>query len=309
MQEFGQSNSKPVMLIHGGAGPRTDAEESIALWTRVREQLALIANKYWPKVQGGLRAIDAVSQINGELELLPDFNAGKGSFLQMDGQARMSASLMGSEKGKFSGVHLVSRLLQPSLLAKALQERRHTVFGPMGAELLARELGITPEDPVTLDQIDRWRKHFVDQSSVEEKGGTVGAVVLDTKGHLAAATSTGGDVSNPPERMSDSATVAGNFASSFAAVSCTGIGEQIVDDAFAARLETRVRDGKTMVEASQMMLKEAEALKRYYAWIGLDAKGNWAICNLCDDMSVALMTEAHSEPFVPAYPKRSKSGS
>jgi L-asparaginase len=246
----------------------------------------------------GMAAVDATTALVGKLEALPDFNAGKGAFLQNDGQARLSASLMDGEREVFSGVHLATHLIHPSVLCRELQNRKHTVFGPLGAQHLARELGMAPESPVTLAEIDRWRSHQANKDAIEEKGGTVGAVVLDTFGNLAAATSTGGDVSNPPERMSDSATVAANYASKFAAISCTGIGEQIVNDAVAARLETRVRDGRNIIEASQLGYQEAQARTRSYGWIALDTSGNWAACNLCEDMCVAMMTAQHSEPEV-----------
>jgi len=83
--------------------------------------------------------------------------------------------------------------------------------------------------------------------------GTVGAVALDQHGYLAAATSTGGIVGNIPERISDSVTVAGNYASKFAPISCTGVGEQIVNDGAAVKIETRVRDGRSIVDASNVL--------------------------------------------------------
>jgi L-asparaginase len=294
VQKSGSSKKLPVLLIHGGAGPiGVDA----ALWKRMPGQLESVAKDIWPKLLAGMPALNAVAEINAVIELLPDFNAGKGAYLQNDGQARMSASMMDGKREQFSGVHLVSHMLQPSRLARALQDRRHTVFGPLGAQLLARELGIEPGDPVTLDQVDRWRRHLENSQPQPEKGGTVGAVALDTSGNLAAATSTGGDVSNPPERMSDSATVAGNYASAFAAISCTGIGEQIVNDALAARLETRVRDGRTIHEASELMQKEGELRKRSYAWIAVDAKGNWAVYNLFEAMAAVVMTAEQRAPI------------
>ena len=57
---------------------------------------------------------------------------------------------------------------------------------------------------------------------------------MASKMGLAAGTSTGGRGFEYPG-VTDSATVAGNYASRFAAISATGIGEEIVDDALAAR--------------------------------------------------------------------------
>ena len=48
-------------------------------------------------------------------------------------------------------------------------------------------------------------------------------MALDNKGHLAVATSTGGKGFEIPGRVSDSATVAGNYANLNCAISCTGV--------------------------------------------------------------------------------------
>ncbi|MFN3920037.1 MAG: isoaspartyl peptidase/L-asparaginase, partial [Methylohalobius sp.] len=134
------------------------------------------------------------------------------------------------------------------------------------------------ELPVTLESIERWTKALADRGLLSEpKTGTVGAVALDKHGRLAAATSTGGGSANFPERVSDSATVAGNYASAYAAISCTGIGEQIVDDGLAVRIETRVRDGANLISASHKTLAEAVMRQRRYGWIGVDSTGHWVV--------------------------------
>src|SRR5690606_36471374 len=79
--------------------------------------------------------------------------------------------------------------------------------------------------------------------------GTVGCVALDKDGNIAAATSTGGKGFEIPGRVSDSPTVAGNYANSFAGISCTGIGEDIVSGGLAVKIATRVTDGLSLKEA------------------------------------------------------------
>ena len=289
--EFGQSAGKPLALVHGGAGP---LDGRVELWKRLNVQLASTLDSLWPEIKKGLPALDAVTELVAALESLEDFNAGYGSYLQSDGQARLSASLMDGENEKFSGVHLATHLIHPSRLCRELQKRPYTVLGPLGAQLLARELGMEPESPVTLAQIDRWRRCLEDERCVTEKGGTVGAVVLDTKGRLAAATSTGGDVKNPPERMSDSATVSGNFATAYAAISCTGIGEQITNRAVAARIETRVRDGRSLMDASKKLYDDGVSGKDEYGWIALDAKAGWVVANRREAMAAAVRSAEHA---------------
>ncbi len=77
-------------------------------------------------------------------------------------------------------------------------------------------------------------------------------------------------------RVSDSATVAGNFASSSAAVSCTGVGEELVESAVAVKIVTRVDDGKSLEDAFKKTFTEFRKRKGRGAAIGVDKTG--AVC-------------------------------
>ena len=270
----------PVVLVHGGAGGCS----ADAAWRTARvDALEEVVNAAWRGLIAGQSAIESVTDAVKRLEDSEFFNAGVGARLQSDGVCRLTASLMDGSRHKFSAVLLATHIRHPSALAAALQGRAESVLGPAGAQLLARELGISPELPVTPERAQEWAAHLA-EGRQEASGGTVGAVVLDLAGHLAAATSTGGGGFNFPERVSDSGTVAGNYASTWAAVSCTGIGEQIVDEGVAVRLETRVRDGMTIIEASNLCLDEALRRQRHYGWIGVDRHGNWGAYWTTEDM-------------------------
>lgn len=262
--------SPPILLLHGGAGSRPEP----SVQQPRQEMLIAIGAEIFAELNRGLPAVAAVALAVEKLEDCSLFNAGRGAVRQRDGLARLSASLMDGARQKFSGVILATHILHPSRLAAYLQNREESVVGPLGAQLIARELGIPPQLPLTSAAIERRDKTLPDQA----RSGTVGAVALDLAGKLAAATSTGGGCANFPERVSDSATVAGNYASRYAAISCTGIGEQIVDDGLAVRLETRVRDGQNLISASHQTLQEAMANRRRYGWIGIDSVGNWVVC-------------------------------
>jgi L-asparaginase len=285
----------PVMLIHGGAGP---LEADPALRERRSAFLRALAESAWAEIAAGQSAVAAVTAIVGRLEASPLFNAGFGSALQSDGLARLSASLMDGERQKFSGVLLATHIVHPSRLALALQDRAESVLGPLGAQLLARELAIPPRNPAAPERARRWAEQLAQRAEPTGGAGTVGAVVLDAQGRLAAATSTGGGRFNSPERISDSATVAGNYASSHAAISCTGIGEQIVDDGLAVRLETRVRDGLSIVQASERTYREAIARKREYGWIAVDRRGAWIMCRTTEAMACAAMSANRQAPIL-----------
>ena len=281
----GEKNGPPVLLVHGGAGEHKEDGE---LLRRRREAIVGVLEQVWPQLMAGETAVGAAVRAVELLEASPLFNAGCGAALQSDGQARLSASVMDGSRQKFSAVALVTHLFHPSRLALALQEREQTMLGPLGAQLLARELGIPPQSPLTPEQGRKWLESLV-EGEEGGRGGTVGAVVLDREGRLAAVTSTGGGRGNVPERMSDSATPAGNYASAFAAVSCTGIGEEIVDDGVAVRLETRVRDGASLRQASEQLRREARSLGHRYGWISIDRRGDWICCATTEAMPCGVM--------------------
>ncbi|MDO8141655.1 MAG: isoaspartyl peptidase/L-asparaginase [Candidatus Brocadiales bacterium] len=286
-KKYGSHVKPPILLIHGGAGVYKDNR---ALLELRRNKIAEIIAQVWPLLRDGESAVKTVCRAVELLEACPRFNAGLGAVIQSDGMVRLSASLMDGNKQKFSGVMLATHMIHPSKLAYALQDRDQTVVGPLGAQLLARELGIPPENPATPERIAQWMSYSEKQKKSHGEHGTVGAVALDTHGHLAAATSTGGISCSIPERISDSATVAGNYASKFAAISCTGVGEQIVNDGVAVKIETRVRDGRSIIEASNQTCEEANERQCQYGWIGIDSKGNWVMYSTTEEMPCGAMS-------------------
>ena len=105
--------------------------------------------------------------------------------------------------------------------------------------------------------------------------GTVGALALDADGELAAATSTGGRGFERAGRVSDTGMPIGNYATAEAAVSCTGIGEDILDEALAVRLVQRVTDGASLKAAWTVTFGEMTVRRRRVGAIGLDRHGQW----------------------------------
>ncbi|MEA5572252.1 isoaspartyl peptidase/L-asparaginase, partial [Calothrix sp. UHCC 0171] len=112
--------------------------------------------------------------------------------------------------------------------------------------------------------------------STTARRGTIGVVALDTYGNLVAGTSTGGKGFERIGRVSDSAMPAGNYATQYAGVSCTGIGEDIIDECLAAKIVVRVTDGMSLQEAMQRSFAEAQTNKRDLGAIALDARGHIA---------------------------------
>lgn len=283
MQEiFGHCNGAFIML-HGGAGLQDPSGDAIRRGTEALRSYVVRGHQLLSEGKLGLDVVTACLQM---MEDDPQFNAGCGAALQADGQARLTAALMDGDRQAFSGVISVSYLKNPSLIARALQSRDTRVVTAPGAELTARSLGLPVETPVTAERVERWLASF--KNSAQKKASsfdTVGCVVRTTQGQLFAGTSTGGRGFEFPGRVSDSATVAGNYASAHAAFSATGTGEQIVDDALCARLETRVRDGLTLEEAVHRTVSEAKQRDRQYGFIAITADGFWGAAHLTPAMT------------------------
>ena len=264
----------PALIIHGGAG----RARTLAGQEAIRTSLAHIAATAWAMVLDGTQAVDIAIEAARLLEDDPLFNAGLGSKLQSDGEARLSAALMDGARERFSGVINVEGLLNPILLCEHLQTQRDRVLSGEGALQRARMLGLAEGDVITEAARAIWR------DAIEGETGTIGAVICDIRGDIAAATSTGGRGMEAVGRVSDSATVAGNFASPSAGVSCTGIGEDIVDGALAARLVASVDAGKPLVEAAADLEKKMRDRSWKAGVISLDANDRWSAIHTTDVM-------------------------
>jgi len=276
---------QPKLIIHGGAGSSLKGKGGVQV---VRRSLYQVIEEVYSLLLTGAQARDAVVRGCQLLEDDPRFNAGTGSVLQSDGQIRMSAALMEGSTQRFSGVINVSRVQNPIELAKFLQDSADRVLSDLGAAELLRELNAPVYNPLTDIRLQEWmqerqenfdktmagvvaEKELVETS--EAGRGTIGVVALDTQGCLAAGTSTGGKGFERIGRVSDSAMPAGNYATRQAAVSCTGIGEDIIDECLAPRIVVRVTDGLSLAESMKRSFTEASENRRDFGAIAIDATG------------------------------------
>jgi L-asparaginase len=269
---------QPKLIIHGGAGSSLQGKGGVEA---VRQALYPVIEGIYALLLAGETAQAAVVKGCQLLEDNPRFNAGTGSVLQSDGQIRMSASLMDGASQRFSGVINTARVKNPIDLAQFLQESPDRVLSDYGSAELLRELQLPIYNPLTDLRLKEWLEERQQNFSSTMAGvvaepagtGTIGVVALDREGHLAAGTSTGGKGFERIGRVSDSAMPAGNYATPDAAVSCTGIGEDIIDECLAARIVVRVTDGLSLHDAFERSFKEAHRHQRDLGAIGLDATG------------------------------------
>lgn len=275
----------PAVVVHGGAGTPSDADP-----LRYFEGTRRAAETGLRVLLSGGSALDAAQAAAVVLEDDPSFNAGTGAALTSDGEAELDASCMDGTSLRAGAVACVKTIKNPILAARRVCDGTpHVLLCGSGAEAFARECGIA-EVPnaslITPRQRARWeelhelaRKEGAD--SVRRKIGTIGAVAVDGKGHVAACTSTGGTMYKRPGRVGDTPIIgAGTYADDHeAAASSTGFGEAILKVTMARAACVRVREGSS----PRMAAAEAVGLLRERAHgeggiivAGPDGRLGWA---------------------------------
>jgi L-asparaginase len=315
----------PALVIHGGAGAylKTTTPEQRLARGRTLAEIARGAHASFAK--GGAHA--AVLAAIEALEDDPSFNAGWGSRLQRDGEARLSAALMDGSKTRMSAVYNARRCRHPTALADALQGRADRNLDGDGIKILMEELGIAEEDVRAPQSLERWKKLVETGDSAdreaaigsageealdrarearlpvpeeiaealddpENKHGTVGAVAADPDGAIWASTSTGGRGHEAVGRVSDTPTVAGNYACPEVALSATGFGEQIIDLNVCGRIATRIIDGLSLEEALARTFDEVAAFGGLLGVIAVTADGELGYAHSTEACGVAWVDGA-----------------
>lgn len=254
------------LIIHGGFFSESSTNQEMK--KAKQDALAEIATVSYQYLQSHT-ALETVAYAVSLLEDNLLFNAGLGSQIQSDGKVRLSASIMDGKTQKFGGVINIQDIQHPVQVASLLLKYEDSVLSGEGAIDFARKNDYPYFDPITPQRQSEYELKLNQQNNK----GTVGCVALDADGNLAAATSTGGKGFEIPCRVSDSATVAGNFANSFAGISCTGVGEDIVSVSLASRIVTRVTDGFTLKDACDKSFTELKEIDGFAGVIGITTLG------------------------------------
>jgi beta-aspartyl-peptidase (threonine type) len=277
------------IIIHGGAGTMPRAEMSGEAERKYRAALSEAIDVGYGVLQDGGTSLDAVTRAVMLLEDNPLFNAGRGSVFTLDGRNELDASIMEGRTLKAGAVCGLTRIRNPIELARAVMERsEHVMLAGAGAEEFAASQGIPFVAQSYFHTPERWRQ--LERIRAGEFGlsghtishvGTVGAVALDTHGHLAAATSTGGMTGKRFQRIGDSPIIgAGTYADDRScAVSATGHGELFIRAAVAHDVCARMRfGGRSVAEAArQVIFGELASLGGEGGVIAIDAHGEIAM--------------------------------
>jgi L-asparaginase / beta-aspartyl-peptidase len=259
------------LVIHGGAGMQTrGAWPEAATEVAARDGLSAALAAGTKILRDGGTSLDAVEAALIVLEDDPTFNAGRGSVFTAEGKIELDAAIMDGSNRDAGAVAGVRATRNPITLARAVMDQSpHVFLAGQGADKFARERNLPEADQdyfATAERREQLEALLAQPDADFTQGmkfGTIGAVALDSHGHVAAATSTGGMTGKKWGRVGDSPLIgAGTYADDRAcAVSCTGAGEAFIRLGVAHEIAARVRlAGFTPHAAAASVLAELDAI-------------------------------------------------
>ncbi len=262
-----------AFALHGGAGAKQGRDYSLEI-ANMRE----VAEFARASLRDGARAFDVVTEAVRQLEDSGLYVAGKGASPNQAGNYELDASLMNGADQTCGAVTALQGFANPILVARAVMEKTpHVMLAGEGAALFAHEQGFDP----LADEADYFTRAGRFESNHPPgvlAHGTVGAVCLDSHGHLAAATSTAGVFGKMAGRVGDTPIIgAGTWADAKTAVSCTGQGEYFIRTNTSAQLAFRHGGGQSLTDAANAVLQQIVDMGGEGGLITLNAQGQVAI--------------------------------
>jgi L-asparaginase / beta-aspartyl-peptidase len=272
------------LAIHGGAGTLPRADMSEGQEKRYRAGLAQALAAGYAVLESGGTSLDAVTIAVVALEDNPLFNAGHGAVFTLDGRNELDASIMDGNTLQAGAICGVTHIKNPVTLARAVMEQSdYVLLSGAGAEefALTRGFEFVPQSyfftSARWGQLERIRGGDTGLSALTiAHVGTVGAVALDDRGRLAAATSTGGMTGKRFNRIGDSPLIgAGTYADRSCAVSATGHGEMFIRAAVAHDISARIRYGQRSLAQAvrEVVLEVLPAMQGEGGVIAIDPQG------------------------------------
>jgi len=261
-----------ALILHGGAGARRSKD-----YTAERAHMAEVVTHMAERLNAGAAALDVAVEATMLLEDSGLYVAGRGGSPNLSGAFELDASLMDGATGRVGAVAALQGFKNPIAAARAVMDRTpHVLLAGEGAARFAGECGLD-----RIADVNAWFTRAGQGEDNHPPGtlahGTVGCCVLDSRGRLAAATSTAGVFGKMPGRVGDSPVVGGGvWADARVAVSCTGQGEYFLRTVAAARVGWSVEAGADVVDAARAAVDAVGALGGDGGLIALDVRGRVA---------------------------------
>ena len=287
------SKLHPKILVHLGAAKLNNRFHEEAL-----EYIKKAVKKGYEVAKSGLPAEDIVSSTISVLEDCPVSDAGIGSVFNSKGGHQMDAGIMTGDKryGAMISLHNIRNPIQAARLM--LDDPKFSILSGEGAMEFLKQKNIpTVPDSLFQTSFNTYIKNYLQKKKDKSiDHGTVGCVVMDMNGNIAAGTSTGGTPSAPFGRVSDSPLPGcGVWADDQnACCSCTGVGEFIQVHLLAAKASFKVNSMCAMDAAKKAIQEFADTFspKIDVGLILIDKKtGNYGFAHTSLHMPIAFLNE------------------
>jgi beta-aspartyl-peptidase (threonine type) len=284
-----------ALAIHGGAGTILRSSMTPELEAEYRNGLESALKVGWEILSRDGSALDAVEATTCSLEDFPLFNAGRGSVFTHQGKNEMDASIMDGSRLKAGAVAYVKNVKHPIRLARlVIEHTEHILLAGEGAEYFAKQMQVefapdeyffTEHRWLQLQDAIKADRVQLDHATAKPVG-TVGAVACDSKGNLAAATSTGGMTNKKFGRIGDTPLIgAGTYADDVCAVSCTGHGEYFMLGVTAFDVAARMKYKNLPLDvAADEVIDRLTSIGGEGGLIAVDARGNVSVPFNCEGM-------------------------
>ena len=185
-----------ALILHGGAGARRERNYDAEV-VHMRE----VVEAMKARLDAGASALDVAVEAVVMLEDSGLYVAGRGASPNLAGDYELDASLMDGASRRAGSVAALQGFRNPVVAARAVMERTpHVMLVGEGAGLFAHDQGLEPIADETA-----WYTGAGQGEDNHPPGtlahGTVGCVVLDADGRMAAITSTAGVFGKLPGRV------------------------------------------------------------------------------------------------------------
>ncbi|QQO11092.1 isoaspartyl peptidase/L-asparaginase family protein [Breznakiella homolactica] len=284
-----------ALILHGGVHdlPPDEDEKKQAL-----AGLSEYGRQGLDLLKQGLSALDAVERIICLLEDDPSFDAGTGSFRNLNGDVEMDAIIMDSAM-RCGGVQCIQHVRHPVSVARAVMEKTpHILLSGAGAGQFALANGFPYYDPSLGDnnledargrvRMLRDVQYYREIRDEDRVFSTVGAVALDSAGTLVAATSTGGIRMKMPGRVGDSAIPgAGTYCTGDIGLSATGEGEGIMRLCLTHGIAVSYGQSRDLTGSCRRGVESGSGIDCICGVIAMNRQGEF--------------TWAHNGSFMPVY--------
>lgn len=235
---------------------------------------------------GGASALDAVVKCGSMVEDDEGVDTvGYGGLPNARGEVELDAAIMDGRALDIGAVCALKRHRHALAVARKLLYQRHNMLVGTPADEFAEAHGLPPTDMLTEAALEKYKKLAAERPGEIFGHDTVGIVALDSRGDIAAGTSTSGIGLKMPGRVGDSPLPGCGFYADneSGGAAATGMGEDIMRTCTCFYACELMRAGLSAQQAAERaVLRAHEELARRgrmsgnVALVVMDKEGNFA---------------------------------